>query len=82
MNADHALIAEYLDTAKGMPSTLKSNPGSLLKMCLQVMRDNADDPRALSHMLEAAMLYICARHRKQIIEQLRVTANEHRRSLH
>jgi hypothetical protein len=82
MNTDHETIAEFLETAKGMPSTLKSNPGSLLKMCLQVMQDNGDDPRALSHMLEAAMLYICARHRRQIIEQLRATANEHRRSLH
>ena len=82
MNTDHEVIAEFLDTAKGMPATLKQNPGSLLKMCLQVMRNNADDPMALSHMLEAAMLYICARHRKQIIDQLKATANEHRRSLH
>lgn len=82
MNADHALIAEYLDTAKGMPSTLKSNPGSLLKMCLQVMRDNGDDPRALSHMLEAAMLYICARHRKQIVGQMQQAAYANRQSMH
>ncbi len=82
MNADHETIAEFLETAKGMPNTLKRNPGSLLKMCLQVMRNNGDDPMALSHMLEAAMLYICARHRKQIIGQLKATANEHRRSLH
>ncbi len=81
MNTDHETIAEFLETAKGMPATLKQNPGSLLKMCLQVMRNNADDPMALSHMLEAAMLYICARHRKQIIEQLRATAHANR-SLH
>ena len=82
MNSDHETISEYLETAKGMPSTLKSNPGSLLKMCLQVMREHSDDPGALSHMLEAAMLYICARHRRQIIDQMKKTANEHRRSLH
>ena len=82
MSSDHETISEYLETAKGMPSTLKSNPGSLLKMCLQVMREHSDDPGALSHMLEAAMLYICARHRRQIIDQMKKTANEHRRSLH
>lgn len=82
MNSDHEVIAEFLETAKGMPVTLKSNPGSLLKMCLQVMRNNGDDPMALSRMLEATMIYICARHRKQIIGQMKATANEHRRSLH
>ncbi len=82
MNTDHEVIAEYLETAKGMPSTLKSNPGSLLKMCLQVMRDNSDDPMALSHMLEAAMLYICARHRRQIIDQLQQAAHANRKGLH
>ena len=77
MNSDHEVIAEFLESAKGMPSTLKQNPGSLLKMCLQVMRNNGDDPSALMNML-----YICARHRKQIIGQLQQAANEHRRSLH
>lgn len=82
MNTDHEVIAEFLETAKGMPSTLKSNPGSLLKMCLQVMREHGDDSMALTNLLELCMTFICARHRKQIIDQMKATANEHRRSLH
>lgn len=82
MNTDHEVIAEFLESARYMPADLQRDPSGLLRMCLQVMRNNGDDPRALSHILELCMTYICARHRKQIIDQMKATANEHRRSLH
>ncbi len=34
MNTDHETISEYLETAKGMPVTLKQNPGSLLQLLM------------------------------------------------
>lgn len=82
MNSDHETISEYLESARYMPADLQRDPSGLLRACLRIMREHGDDPMALSRMLEATMIYICARHRRQIIDQMKKTANEHRRSLH
>lgn len=82
MNTNHELISEYLETALEMPANLKRNPGGLLRACLQVIREHGDDPMELRNMLSVCMTYICARHRKQIIDQMKATANANRRSLH
>ncbi len=82
MNTDHEIISEFLESARYMPADLQRDPSGLLRVCLRIMREHGDDPRALTNLLELCMTFICARHRKQIIDQMRVTANEHRRSLH
>jgi hypothetical protein len=82
MNSDHEAISEYLESALYMPADLQRDPSGLLRVCLRIMREHGDDPMALTNLLELCMTYICARHRKQIIDQMKATANEHRRSLH
>ncbi len=81
MNTDHETISEFLESARYMPADLQRDPSGLLRMCLRIMREHGDDPRELTNLLELCMSFICARHRKQIIDQMRVTAHANR-SLH
>lgn len=81
MNTDHEVIAEFLESARYMPADLQRDPRGLLRACLRIMREHGDDPRELKNTLELCLTFICARHRKQIIEQLRATAHANR-SLH
>ncbi len=81
MNTDHETISEFLESARYMPADLQRDPSGLLRACLQVMREHGDDPRELTNLLELCMSFICARHRKQIIDQLQQAAHANR-SLH
>ncbi len=81
MNSDHETISEFLESARYMPADLQRDPSGLLRACLRIMREHGDDPRELTNLIELCMSFICARHRKQIIEQLRATAHANR-SLH
>lgn len=82
MNSDHETISEYLESARYMPADLQRDPSGLLRACLRIMREHGDDPMALSRMLEATMIYICARHRKQIVGQMQQAAYANRQSMH
>ncbi len=81
MNSDHETISEFLESARYMPADLQRDPSGLLRARLRIMREHGDDPRELTNLIELCMSFICARHRKQIIEQLRATAHANR-SLH
>ncbi|MBK8184920.1 MAG: hypothetical protein IPK63_23805 [Candidatus Competibacteraceae bacterium] len=82
MNTDHEIISEFLESARYMPPDLQRDPSGLLRVCLRIMRDSGDDPRALTNLLELCMTFICARHRKQIIGQLQQAAYANRQSMH